>query len=97
MTKKFWRDWQNRIGETLDIYVLDGRVFSNKFGRYYYNSLYLVYYDSTILEAKFHGDVVDLKIERHFPTKDRHLVSENEYLTLHRNDIKTVKFIKNKL
>ena len=38
MTKKFWKDWQNRIGETKDI-ELNVCVFNKNNGRCYYHSV----------------------------------------------------------
>lgn len=62
MTKKFWKDWQNRIGETEDI-KLNICVFNKNNDRCYYNS---VLYGDKILKASFYGDAVDLVIERHY-------------------------------
>jgi hypothetical protein len=44
------------------------------------------------LKASFHGDAVDLIIERHGWANGHHIV-ENEYLTLHRTEIKNIEFI----
>ena len=38
MTKKFWKDWQNRIGETENI-SLNVCVFNKNNGRCYYHSV----------------------------------------------------------
>lgn len=91
MTKKFWSDWQNRIGETENI-SLNGYVVNKNNGRCIY-SLVLSYAngDDKILKASFHGNAVDLIIERHGWANGHHTV-ENEYLTLYRNDIKTIWF-----
>ena len=92
MTKKFWKDWQNRIGETKDI-ELNVCVFNKNNGRCYYHSvLSHVNGDDKILKATFYGDVVDLTIERHGWGNGHHTI-ENEYLKLHRTEIKNIEFI----
>jgi len=92
MTKKFWKDWQNRIGETQDI-EFNYCVFNKNNARCYYHSvLWHVHGDDKILKASFHGDAVDLVIERHGWANGHHTV-ENEYLTLHRTEIKNIEFI----
>ena len=92
MTKKFWKDWQNRIGETVNI-SLNICVFNKNNGRCYYHLvLSHVNGDDQILKASFHGDAVDLIIERHGWGNGHHTV-ENEYLTLHRTEIKNIEFI----
>lgn len=92
MTKKFWKDWQNRIGETKDI-ELNVCVFNKNNARCYYHSVLSQVYNDKILKASFHGDAVDLIIERH-GWGNGHYTVENEYLSLHRTDIKTVIFNK---
>ena len=89
MTKKFWKDWQNRIGETKGI-KLNYCVFNKNNARCYWHSA--LGNEDKILKASFHGDAVDLTIERHW-TKNGHYVVENEYLTIHRQEIKTIEFI----
>lgn len=89
MTKKFWKDWQNRIGETKGI-KLNYCVFNKNNARCYWHSV--LGNEDKILKASFHGDAVDLTIERHW-TKNGHYVVENEYLTVHRQEIKTIEFI----
>lgn len=90
MTKKFWKDWQNRIGETKKI-ELNYCVFNKNNARCYHHSVLSFIYEDKILKATFHGDDVDLIIERHGWGNGHHTV-ENEYLTLHRTEIKTVEF-----
>lgn len=89
MTKKFWKDWQNRIGETTNI-LLRIAVFNTNNGACYCRSI--LGNEDKILKASFHGDAVNLIIERHW-TKNGHYVVENEYLTIHRQEIKTIEFI----
>ena len=91
MTKKFWNDWQNRIGETKNICL-----FSKYHGNAFYGSRVLNI-DDRLIKVKFHGDEVNLIIERHTQMIDWHTCSlkqhvENEYLTLNRKDIATVEF-----
>ncbi len=98
MTKKFWKDWQKRIGETKDI-ELNVCVFNKNNARCYYHSVLSQVYNDKILKASFHGDAVDLVIERHtevidWNTRSRKQHVENEYLTLHRNEIASIEFIK---
>ena len=99
MTKKFWNNWQNRIGETKNIDLCSFITNKNN-GRTYYNSvLSNVHGEDKILKASFHGDAVDLVIERHTTVFNRaawgfHEHVENEYLTLHRTEIKNIEFIK---
>lgn len=99
MTKKFWNDWQKRVGETKAIYGWckwtrhDGVEMKREGG-----SL-IGYSPFKILSAKFNGDTVDLKLEVVDRTFNRSTWSfnnhvENKYYVLHRNDISTVKFIK---
>lgn len=99
MTKKFWADWQKRIGETKEIYVwckwtrYDGVEIKRAGG-----SL-IGYLPFKILSAKFNGDTVDLKLEvvdRVFSrsTWGFHNHVENKYYTLHRNDISQIVFNK---
>ena len=93
MTKKYWADWQKRIGETKNIYL-----FSKFHGNAFYGS-YVLDTDDRLIKATFHGDAVDLIIERHTQVIDWNTRSlkqhvENEYKTLHRNEIASIEFIK---
>ena len=90
MTKKFWKDWQNRIDETEDI-KLNICVFNKNNARCYYNSVLSQVYNDKILKASFHGDAVDLVIER-YGWGNNHNIVENEYLTLRRTEIASIKF-----
>lgn len=92
MTKKFWKDWQNRIGETKNIELCSFITNKNNGITYYHSVLSNVYGGDKILKATFNGDAVDLTIERRW-TKNGHHVVENEYLTIHRQEIKTIEFI----
>ena len=93
MTKKYWADWQKRIGETKNIWL-----FSKYYGTARYGSYVLDTHDR-LIKATFHEDTVDLIIERHTEIIDWNTRSlkqhiENEYLTLHRNEIASIEFIK---
>ena len=93
MTKKFWADWQKRFGETKNIWL-----FSKYYGNACYGS-YVLNTNDRLIKATFHGDVVDLVIERHNRIIDWHTRSlkqhvENEYLTLYRNEIASIEFNK---
>ena len=94
MTKKFWNDWQKRVYETEDIYLFlvyyDGMVRTTS------NCAFLSkYLGDRIIKADFHNDAVDLIIERHtnvWKNGDIHQVVQNEYKTLHREEIAKIKF-----
>ena len=93
MTKKYWADWQKRIGETKNVYL-----FSKYYGNAFYGS-YLLNDNDRLIKTTFHENEVNLIIERHTRVIDWHTRSlkqhvENEYLTLHRNEIASIEFIK---
>ena len=94
MTKKFWADWQKRISETKQVcYEKDSSCGHYRWNEYLLSKLN----GDKIIKADFHNDAVDLIIERHnevFGRNGNHIHIENEYLTLHRLDIKYVEFIK---
>lgn len=92
MTKKFWKDWQNRIGETKNIELCSFITNKNNGRTYYHSLLSDIHGDDKILKTSFNGDSVDLVIERHGWGNGHHTV-ENEYLTLHRTEIENIKFI----
>lgn len=92
MTKKFWKDWQNRIGETKEVYgwytyeLHDGTMRKEVGGNL------ISYLPFRILSAKFNNNSVDLKVEITSEGMfNRHHV-ENKYITLNRVDISTVYF-----
>jgi hypothetical protein len=93
MTKKFWKDWQKRVGETKNIWL-----FSKYYGNAFYGS-YVLNNNDKLVKVKFHEDTVDLIIERHkevldFNTRSIKQYVENENLTLNRNDIATIYFLR---
>jgi hypothetical protein len=89
MTKKFWADWQRRIGETKNIYLFSKYLTRVRYGHYLLNENC----EDSLINASFHGDVVDLVIQRKTWCFN-HVHVENEYLTLHRIEIANIKFIK---
>ena len=91
MTKKFWKDWQNRIGETKNI-ELCSFVTNKNNDRTYYHSV-LSNGEDKILKASFNGNTVDLVIELH-GWGNGHNTVENEYFTLHRTEINSIEFVK---
>lgn len=91
MTKKYWLDWQKRIGETKNIELFS--AFSHdeykiKLGKVLNESA-----KEKLIKATFHKNTVDLIIERHKP-KLNGIHVENEYKTLHREDIANIIFKK---
>lgn len=101
MTKKFWKDWQRRIDETKNIYLFC-KIYNGDGSFAYYFGKWpspLLNENDRLIKVAFHNDAVDLVIERHNRVIDWDTYSikqhvENEYLTLHRKDIATIKFVK---
>ena len=90
MTKKFWNDWQKRVGETKAIYGW----YENSKGRCIGGSL-IGYLPFKIISAKFNGDIVELVLETKsevFGKNGYHIHVENRYLTLNRKEIATIIF-----
>lgn len=95
MTKKFWNDWQKRIGETKNIYLF--WIHPDGYRRKRYGGVLSALNGDVLLKANFHGDAVDLTIERHTEVVDwallrRHKHIENQYITLHREEIANIEF-----
>lgn len=96
MTKKFWNDWKNRIGETEEIYVFY-EVFGEKRWHGGRVSGQYCHYPFRILKADFNGTTsVDLCLEITKPS-GLHYVVENKYITLLRKNIATVEFKKQRV
>ena len=105
MTKKFWNDWQKRVGETKQVY-LSYTSFGRKLNTLWCARLLLneTFSDKDgndrIISIKFNSNTVDMIIERKRRVIDLssrrgyHYHTENEYVTLHRKDIVSVEFIK---
>lgn len=96
MTKKFWNDWQKRVYETENIYLF---LVYNETVRTTSNcALLSKSLGDKIVKAEFHNDAVDLVIERHtsaWKNGQIHQVIQNEYKTLHREEIAKIKFRNN--
>ena len=100
MTKKFWADWRRRIGETKNIYLF-GKIYNGDGSFAYYVGKWpspVLNENDRLIKVTFHNDAVDLVIERHNRVIDWNTCSikqhvENEYKTLHRNEIASIKFI----
>lgn len=87
MTKKFWKDWQNRIGETKQIlgFMPWGEAGGSLVG----------YLPFKIISAKFNGNTVELVLETKsevFGKNGNHIHVENKYFTFNRKEISTVEF-----
>ena len=98
MTKKFWNNWKNRLGDTKQIYLCRQKT---KWSDYENNLRYSKrllndYIGERILSYKFNGNTVDLVIERKRYVDDGHFNwhynIENEYITIKRKDIVSVRF-----
>lgn len=85
MTKKFWKNWQKRIGETRTIWLFYRQENGNPYKGYSH------YIDGQIQSVSFNGDEVTITTKISFPTIG-HWVTENRTYTINRNDIKTIDF-----
>ena len=93
MTKKFWNEWQTRIGETktiVPIYAYDKICFGKEEYKY------------TLISAKFIEDTVELVLNTNFITSksinsnaQHQQNNEQKTITLNRKEIKTVEFWQN--
>lgn len=96
MTKKFWKEWENKVEYTKNIYLF-----------YYYSigdcnfkrasACGLLNREDRIIDAKFNKNTVDLTIERHreiFNINGNHWHIQNEKITLKREDIAKIEFQK---
>ena len=97
MTRKFFNDWQKRIGETKNIYSwLTYQTYDGIEKKQIGGSI-VGYLPFKILSAKFNKNIVDLvlEIKREAWNKNGiHIHVENKYITLNRKDIATVTFNK---
>ena len=100
MTKKFWNDWKCRVGETEEVYLCRPKSKWLDYQNSMYYSIHLLNLNKgeRILSYKFKGEDVELVIERKNYVYDGHgeyhYNVQNEYLTLHRKDIVSVRFKK---
>lgn len=83
MTKKFWADWQKRIGETKAI------VFNNGWLHFY--SLFGSQ-NEFLEKLSFEGDYVTIDWNYEYRNLHNHLIRERRTRTVHRTEIKTVLF-----
>jgi len=88
MTKKFWKDWQNRIGETKQIlgFLPWGEAGGSLIG----------YLPFKIISAKFNGNTVELVLETKsevFGKNGNYIHVENKYFILNRKEIASIEFI----
>jgi len=65
MTKKYWLDWQKRIGETRNIELFS--VFSHGEYKMKLGNVLNELAEEKLIKATFHKNTVDLIIERHKP------------------------------
>ena len=91
MTKKYWLDWQKRIGETKNIELFN--AFSHSEYKMKLSKVLNESAEEKLIKATFNKNTVDLIIERHRP-KLNGIHVENEYKTLHREDIANIIFKK---
>jgi len=87
MTKKFFRNWQERIGETFVIYVYYQQ--RDKYSYCLFNPI-----NSKIRKIKFNGDYVTIEWNEEYRSNYGHLHSKYDCKTLHRTQIKTIIFKK---
>ena len=93
MTKKFWNDWQKRVGETYRISLYESiNVNGHLYNRW--NLLSHSFADDEIIKATFNNDSVDLVIKQYrwVSSSPSHLHTENLYVTLERTNIKSIEF-----
>ena len=88
MTKKFWADWKNRVGETIGVYVNYGINENVKF-KNLFNPI-----NSEIRKIKFKDDYVTIEWNEMYRNFYGHLISKYDCKTLHRIQIKTIFFKK---
>ena len=99
MTKKFWNDWQKRANKTDNIWMfsLYKGFKRNTWSTPIFSVLDELRNGDKIVKIHFHGDAVDLVIERHtsaWQNGNLHQVVQNEYMTLHREEISRITFKK---
>ncbi len=90
MTKKYWNDWQKRIGETKNIYKF--WFYNDGVKRKSFKGELNALAGDKVSKAYFHGDAVDLVIEKWHHTFSKSIHVYNEYITLHREEIAGIEF-----
>ncbi len=108
MTKKFWNDWQKRVGETKQVYLAHESCFGFRLEnrlRYSYdllNERFEADGCDEIVSVKFDGDYVHFVISRKTLVTDLasrrgyHYHAENKEISVNRKDIVSVEFFKKK-
>lgn len=108
MTKKFWNDWQKRIGETKQVYLAYKSYFGNGIENTlrYSRDLLVDRLDKDgcdeIVSVKFDGNSVHFVISRKTLVTDLasrrgyHYHAENKEISVNRKDIVSVEFSKKK-
>lgn len=85
MTKKFWTDWQKRIGETTEIRVYNNGDYC---GGTFFNHI-LVHKQDRILKLTFKKNNVNIEFEEKSP--DGSLVAKRSH-NIYRKKIHSIKF-----
>ena len=108
MTKKFWNDWQKRIGETKQVYLAYKPYFRDRIENRLSYSRDLLGYRldkdgcDEIVSVKFDGNSVHFVISRKTLVTDLasrrgyHYHAENKEISVNRKDIVSVEFFKKK-
>lgn len=108
MTKKFWNDWQKRIGETKQVYLAYKSYFGDRIENRLSYSRDLLGYRldkdgcDEIVSVKFDGNSVHFVISRKTLVTDLasrrgyHYHAENKEISVNRKDIVSVEFFKKK-
>lgn len=108
MTKKFWNDWQKRIGETKQVYLAYKPYFGDRIENRLSYSRDLLGYRldkdgcDEIVSVKFDGNSVHFVISRKTLVTDLasrrgyHYHAENKEISVNRKDIVSVEFFKKK-
>lgn len=92
MTKKFWNDWQKRLGETKSI--CRWVYYDNGCQRYQTRRMVGQDTPNRFLSFDFSGDTVKVEYEVKNLTLDGNYHSETHRIRLDRTEIVTVEFIK---
>ena len=89
MTKKYWVDWQKRSCDTTQI-----MRYSGEHGKGIAWSMPILDWlnGDKILSLAFHGDAVDIVVERPRIDTEYHIHFDNEHITLHRTEVKRIYF-----
>ncbi|MBQ3944915.1 MAG: hypothetical protein II670_04810 [Alphaproteobacteria bacterium] len=92
MTKKYWADWQKRSCDTTQIMRYFG---GHGKGMAWSVPILDLLNGDIILSLSFHGDAVDIVVERPRMDNEYRMHFDNERITLHRCDVKRVYFRRN--